>query len=260
MRNLAEAGIDAGMAQRIARELENADAADTIEGITIPNTGVWKDAGARAAFEGALARDVDMMVITPGAEKPLMMSRPIAAIILQYKTFVAAANERLLVRSLQQRDAAVLSGLVSAVGLGILAEYAYSELVDREMPKGPPDLIKAGVTRSGMFGWYQEANAITSKWTGGSADFFRLMGSERPDSRYVTRSKLGAILGPTSGKVEAAITMGSDLANLDWTAGDTRRLRRLMVGQNLFYVRRLFDKLEAGANRAVGLEPLDANQ
>ncbi|MER2635338.1 MAG: hypothetical protein ABTQ30_15950, partial [Rhizobiaceae bacterium] len=258
IRDLAENGIDAAMAQRIARQLEKPGALDEIDGIRIPNTGNWQDAGAREAFEGALARDVDIMIITPGAEKPLMMSNPIVALILQYKTFVAAATERLLVRSLQARDRQVLQGLVSAIGLGMLAEYAYSGIVGRDMPSTLPDMVKAGITRSGVLGWYQEANALSEKWF--DVDAFSTIGAKRPDSRYISRETLTAALGPTAGKVEALLKTGRNVADLNWTATDTRRMRKLVIGQNLFYIRTLLDKLEAGGNEAAGVAPLPGNQ
>ena len=257
IRDLAENGIDAAMATRIDAMLKAGGGADEVGGIVIPNTGNWSDKGAATAFEGALARDVDIMIITPGAEKPLMMSKPVAALILQYKSFVAAANERLLVRSLQARDRQVLQGMISAIGLGILAEYANNIAAGRESPKTSADLIKAGVSRSGIMGWYTDANALSSKWTGGTADIFRLIGTSRPDSRYISRSKLGALLGPTAGKVENLLTIASDLTNMNWTAMDTERLRRFMIGQNLFYIRRLLDGLVDGINEAGGLEPLE---
>ena len=221
----------------------------------IPNTGNLKDRGAREAFEGALSRDVDIMIISPGAEKPLMMSNPIVGLILQYKTFVAASTERLLIRSLQARDAQVLQGIVSAIGLGVLAEYAYSEIVGRDLTLNPGDMIKAGVSRSGMLGWYQEANSLSEKWW--SLDSFGLIGAQRPDSRYISRESLTAALGPTAGKIESLIRTGQDAAKLDWKAGDTRRMRRMLIGQNLFYIRALLDRLEAGANEAVGVEPFE---
>ncbi|WP_185929046.1 hypothetical protein, partial [Mesorhizobium sp. M7A.T.Ca.US.000.02.2.1] len=259
IRRLAEGGIDAAMASRIDQAMRADGGSDIVAGIRIPNSGNWKDIGARDAFEGALARDVDIMIITPGAEKPLMMSKPIAALILQYKSFVAAANERLLVRSLQARDRQVLEGMVSAIGLGMLAEYAYSGIAGRSPPDTASDWIKQGIARAGLLGWYQEANAISAKWTGGAADAYRLIGASRPDSRYYSRSTLGAVLGPTANKVESLIYTSSDVANLDWKAADTRRFRRLLIGQNVFYIRGLIDRLEAGANEAVGVAPLPDN-
>ncbi|MFN7010036.1 MAG: hypothetical protein ACK4PN_08385 [Allorhizobium sp.] len=261
IRNLAEAGIDASMAERIARELAAEGGSDIVDGVRLPNTGVWRDAGAREAFEGALARDVDIMIITPGAEKPLMMSNPIAALVLQYKSFVVAANERILVRSLQARDAQVLQGLVSAIALGIIAEQAYTIAAGRDGPQTPGDWIKAGVTRSGILGWYSEGNSILSKWTGGTADAFRLIGAGRPDARYISRSPGGALLGPTYGKAEATVKAASKViakmlgGDTDWTENDTTAIRRLIAGQNLFYIRRLLDSGEDEINEWLGVEP-----
>lgn len=256
IRNLAEGGIDAAMASRIVRQLEAGGAVDVVDGIEIPNTGNWTDRGARDAFEALIARDVDMMVLTPGQEKALMFSKPIGGLILQFKSFVQAANERLLVRSMQARDIYVLQGLVSAVALGVLGETIYSWLNDRPLPDNPANIIKSGVERSGVLGWYQEANSLSAKFSGGAADVFRLAGADRPDSRYISRSVLGAFLGPTANKFEDLVRVTGTAANLDWSAADTRRLRRMVPGQNLFYIRRLLDRLEGDVNEAFGIEPL----
>lgn len=256
IRNLAEGGVDAAMASRIVRQLELDGAVDVVDGIEIPNTGAWQDRGAREAFEALIARDVDIMIITPGQEKALMFSKPIGGLILQFKSFVQAANERLLVRSMQARDIYVLQGLVSAVALGVLGETIYSWLNDRPLPDNPANIIKSGVERSGLLGWYQEANSLSAKFSGGAADVFRLAGADRPDSRYISRSVLGAFLGPTANKFEDLVRVTGTAANLDWSAADTRRLRKLVAGQNLFYIRRLLDDLEGGVNEAFGIEPL----
>ncbi|MGI2031940.1 hypothetical protein ACRQ1B_06060 [Rhizobium panacihumi] len=263
IRDLAESGIDGVMAERIWKQLSAEGGSDVIDGIRIPNAGAWSDAGARQAFEGMLARDVDLMVLTPGAEKPLMMSKPIAALILQYKTFVTAANERLLVRSLQARDHQVLQGMASAVALGVLAEYAYSHVANRPAPKEAADWIKAGVNRSGILGWYQEGNSIAAKWTGGSADIFRAIGADMPDARYISRSPGAALLGPVYGKFETTVSSFAKLTSKllggdqEWKANDTYQLRRLLPAQNLFYIRRLLDGVEDGFNETIGVEPKD---
>ncbi|TPW33244.1 hypothetical protein FJU08_01380 [Martelella alba] len=261
IRDLAEGGIDAVMADRILQAAQAPGGMDEIGGIRLPNTGNWADRKAAEAFEGIVARDVDIMIITPGAEKPLMMSKPIAALVLQYKTFVTAANERLLVRSLQARDMQALQGVVSAIGLGILSDMAYRWITGREAPENTADWIKAGVTKSGILGWYQEGNAVLEKWTGGTADAFRLIGAGQPDTRYISRSPGAALMGPVYGKMETAVTRLSKLAakglgeDVEWTAGDTRQMRRLLPFQNLFYIRKLLDSLEGGFNQAIGVEP-----
>lgn len=262
IRDLAEGGIDAVMADRIWKELSAEGGADVVGGIRIPNTGAWTDKGARDAFEGMLARDVDIMVLTPGAEKPLMMSRPVAALILQYKTFVTAANERLLVRSLQARDHQALQGLASAIVLGMMAEFAYSFVADRTPPDSTADWVKAGINRSGILGWYAEGNAVLAKWTGGATDGYRLIGATQPDARYISRTPLAALLGPVAGKFETTVKSFSKLAakalgsDQEWNANDTYQLRRLLPAQNLFYIRRLLDMPEDAINEDIlGVEP-----
>ncbi|NSZ06414.1 hypothetical protein G6M14_08580 [Agrobacterium tumefaciens] len=261
IRNMAEAGIDSVMAGRIWKELSAEGGSDIVDGLRLPNTGNWKDEGARAAFEGALARDVDIMILTPGAEKPLMMSNPIMALVLQYKTFVVAANERILVRGLQARDAQVLQGLASAIALGAMAELAYTVAANREGPKNPSDWVKAGINRSGILGWYSEGNSILAKWTGGTADAYRLIGASQPDARYISRSPGGALLGPTFGKAETTVKSMSTLiakvlgGDVDWKESDTTNMRRLIAGQNLFYIRRLLDSGEDQVNEWLGVEP-----
>lgn len=256
IRNLAEAGIDGAMAQRIAGMLAEPGGSDVVKGIRLPNTESWTDLAARDAFEGAVARDVDMMILTPGAEKPIMMSKyPALGLILQYRGFVAAAHERLLMRGMMQRDINVIHGLVSGIVLGMVAEYANGLAAGRDLPDASAvgDWVKVGVNRSGALGWYSDGNSTMEKLTG--LDAFRAIGATKRDARYISRSKLAALLGPTAGKLEAIMKVSGDVASGKWTASDTKAIRRLMVGQNLFYVRQMLDKLEGGVNSAVGVEP-----
>lgn len=257
IRNLAEGGIDRMMAERIARQLERPGGFDVVNGTEIPNTGVWDDIGARNAFEGIVGRDADIMVITPGQEKALMFNHPVGGLVLQFKSFVAAAHERMLIRSLQARDRNVLQGLVSAIALGVTAEAIYSWLNGRDMPRDPANLIKAGLERSGVLGWYQEFNSAMAKVSSGRADAFRLIGAERPDSRFISRGNFGAFLGPTVGKIEDLMRVTGSVSQGNWTARDTRRIRKLLPAQNLFYIRGLLDKLEDGVNAAAGVAPLE---
>ncbi|RVL05653.1 hypothetical protein [Sinorhizobium meliloti] len=243
-RKLAEAGIDSTMTGRIWKEMNAAGGSNVVDGVRLSNSGTWKDTGARDAWEGAIARDVDMMVISPGQEKSLLPSRnPAVALLLQYKTFVMSASERILFRGLQARDAQVAQGFVAAVVLGMVGEYAYSLASGRDTPNTLPDWIKAGMSRSGVFGWIEEANAIGSKWTGGTTDLYQAIGAEAQGSRYQSREKLGILLGPTANKLEGVVRAGANAINGEWGDADTRRMRRLVAGQNLFYLRQLFDKI-----------------
>lgn len=251
---LAASGIDREMAGRIWRAFEKGG--ETIDGTHIPNTGDWTDRAARDAFEGAIGRDADMAVITPGAEKPLWMNRPLASLLGQYKSFVAGATERILIAGLQRSDAAAAQGLVAMVGAGMISYATYAFLTGRELSDNPADWIREGVSRSGVLGWIEEGRGFVEKATGGQADIYRLLGSDRPTSRYASRTALSQLLGPTWGKMEGLVIAGGNISQGSWSASDTRRLRRVTALQNLFYVRWLFDQVENGTNNLIGVDPL----
>lgn len=250
---LAEAGIDADMAERIFKHYNTAEGGKIIDGVPFANSASWTDQGAREAFDGALARDMDIAVITPGQEKPLWLSKPVASVIGQYKSFIAASTERLMLAGLQQHDFQVLQGLLFSVALGMVSAKAYSIVADTPAPERPQDWVKEGIHRSGVLGWFEEGNAIASKMTSGRADIFRVIGADKPLSRFQSRSILGALLGPTAGKIESLSAIGGSVARADWSESDTRRLRRLFAFQNLFYIRRIIDQAEKGFNRALDI-------
>lgn len=131
IRNLGESGIEPHMAARIAKAFE--DGGEIRDGVHLPNTADWTDKEARRVFEGAVARDADISVVTPGQEKPLWMSHPILSVIGQFKSFTAAATERVLISNLQRRDAQVLQGMIFSMGLGMLS-YKLSSLTGASRP------------------------------------------------------------------------------------------------------------------------------
>lgn len=104
---------------------------------------------------------------------------------------------------------------------------------------------------------------MQAKVFAGKTDAFRLIGADRPLSRYAQRSALSEMLGPTWSRLEGlngaigdALTTKAD-GSTNWNAQDTNKLRRLLIFQNLFYVRRLLDMAEDGINRQIGIQPID---
>jgi hypothetical protein len=253
--NLAESGIDGQMAGRIWREFGELKRGEVIDGVHLPNTADWKDKGAADALNGAVAREVDIAVVTPGQEKPLWMSKPVISILGQFKAFTAAATERILVANLQRRDAAALSGLVFSVGLGMLTYKLNSFLGGKPTSDRPQDWFKEGIARGGLLGWFEEGNALASKATRGSADIYRTIGADKPLSRFASRSAADMLLGPTWGKVESLPKITGALSSGEWSASDSSALRRLIPGQNLFWLRGLLNKVEESANAAAGVPP-----
>ncbi len=252
LRTLGESGIEPHMAARISKAFE--DGGEIRDGVHLPNTADWTDKEARRVFEGAVARDADIAVVTPGQEKPLWMSHPLLSVLGQFKSFTAAATERILISNLQRRDAQVLQGMIFSLGLGMLSYKINSVTGGQPVSDKPQDWIKEAVSKANLLGWAEEANALASKATRGGVDVYRMIGADKPLSRYASRSAMDQLLGPTAGKIGGILgTVSAASKPSEWNEGDSKALRRLVAGQNVFYVRRLFDQIEASGNNTFGI-------
>jgi len=120
----------------------------------------------------------------------------------------------------------------------------------------PGDWMKEGISRSGITGWFEEGNALAGKLTRGKVDMYRLVGSEKPLSRYAGRSVLDQMLGPTAGKLDRMQRISGAIAMGDWNEHDTHATRQLVFYQNLFWLRGVLNQVERGANNAFGI-PMD---
>jgi hypothetical protein len=253
LRTLGESGIEAHMAPRIAKAFETGG--EIRDGVHLPNTADWADAEARRVFEGAVARDADISVVTPGLEKPLWMRDQIIGVLAQFKSFTAAATERILISNLQRRDAQVLQGLIFSMGLGMLSYKLSSITGGQPTSDKPQDWIKEAISKGNLLGWAEEANALASKTTRGGVDIYRMIGADKPLSRYASRSAMDQLLGPTAGKIGGILSVGSAISRpSEWSESDSKALRRLVAGQNVFYLRGLFNQVEAAGNNAYGIE------
>ena len=254
---LAQAGIDQNMAGRIWAAYSDGGGQEFGKGTHVANTADWADTQARDVFSAAIARDADMAVLTPGAEKPLWMSGPVVSLLGQYKSFVAAAHEKVLISNLQQMDARTLQGLIASVGMGMMSYLAYTLWSGAPTSDRPQDWIKEGVSRSAILGWFSEINSMQAKFTGGKTDMFQAIGADKPLSRRQSNGALSELLGPTYSKLEGIAGGVNDASHGTWTAMDTHKMRQAVFLQNLFLVRRLFDHVEDGVNENLGIKPLD---
>jgi hypothetical protein len=249
---LAASNIDPHMAARIEKAMASGGG-EAVEGARLPNTADWTDRGAAQAFESALAREVDIAVVTPGLERPLWMSQPIFGLLGQFKSFVAGANERMLIANLQRADINTMQGLIASVALGMLSYRLYTLASGQKASDRPQDWIKEGVSRSGVMGWLEEVNSISAKMTRGQGDIYRAIGADKPLTRMQSRGILGTLAGPTAGKIEKLAQIGGAASTGEWSASDTTAVRRLAPFQNLLFIRRALDEVEKGVNGAFGV-------
>jgi hypothetical protein len=257
VQRMAQAGIQPAMAERIWKAYENGGGQEFGKGTHVPNTADWTDTQARDVFSAAIARSADIAVLTPGMEKPLWMSSPVVSLLGQYKSFVAAAHEKILISNLQQADGRTLQGLIAALGMGMLSYRAYTLWSGAETSDRPQDWIKEAISRSAMMAWFSEINSMQAKFSGGATDMFRAIGADHPLSRRQSNSALSELLGPTYSRLEGIASGVDDAFHETWTAEDTHKLRQAVWLQNLFAVRRLLDNAEDGFNEQIGVKPLN---
>jgi len=246
VRNLAHLGIDDQMAKRIATEFgKHGEKGDVLLG----RPHLWTDREAAQTFRAAILKDADSIIVTPGAgDLPLVMRTETGRIIGQFKSFAFATVNRLMLARIQQRDMAVMNGMLVSTALGALV-YG---LKAKEVSSDPAVILKEAIDRSGMVGYLFDVNNIVEKATRGSVGVSALMGG-KPMSRYASRNVLGALLGPTADTIQDMSQIIGATATGDFKQSDTHAVRKLLPYQNLFYLRALMDAAEQGVNESLGV-------
>jgi hypothetical protein len=249
--NLASHGINERMAKRIAKQFaEHGEVHNTVH---IPNARDWKDIDAAKVFRGAVRKQVDEIIVTPGQDKPLWMSKSGWRLAGQFRSFSVASIQRTMLSGLQQRDMAVLNGSILSVALGSLSYIAKSQSAGRDPDLSAGTLLREGVDRSGLLGWLSDANAVSDKVSRGRISVNGVFGGP-PMSRYASRSALEAVFGPTYGMAGNLTQVAGNALVGDWQAADTHTIRRMTPYNNVFYVRGIFDDAEKNINDALGVK------
>ncbi len=243
---LAMFGLDANDAKRIWQQFQKHGTMDG--GEFVVNSHLWDDVALSRKWTSALGKEILKANIQPGQEKPLFMSTGLGSVMFQFKSFVAAANQRILIAGLQARDAETLQGIIGMIGMGMLV--AYIRMEPDQMPDDFNGWLREGIDRSGVFGWAMEANNVVEKLSGNNVGLSALMGT-RPPSRYSSRGAMGAIFGPTFGKADDMLKVMHAIGTGELSEADSKSIRRLMFLQNNWYLKGMFDEVEKGLNEAL---------
>ena len=258
---LRQAGIGPEQSKLILAEFEKHGGEEA--GNLSSGWNQWTNKDARIALQSAIGRDVDRIITTPGQDKTLISSGgegwgELGKMMFQFKSFAVAAIQRILISGLQQGDMAALSGMASMLTMGMMV-YAFKTLEKgEELPDDPATWLLEGVDRSGLTGWFMDANNMTERLTRGQIGLHRFAGG-RPLSRYASKNVIGSLLGPTAGTLTDAATAtgslaASTLGEDDWTESDTRAVRRIIPFQNLLGFRHIIDQAEQGINSTLGVK------
>jgi hypothetical protein len=254
--NLASHGIGEDMALRIAEQFEKYGAVEKGSlgsEVFVPNARTWDDVEARRLFRAAVRKQVDEVIVTPGMDRPLWMSRPGWRLVGQFRSYSFSSMQRVALAGLQQGDMNALSGLIIMTGLGMMVYATKTMIAGRELSDNPAVWVSEGVDRAGVTGWLFDINNVLEKATSGGLGVNALVGGP-PMSRYASRNAVGAVAGPTYGTAHALFNLTGALGSGEWSARDTHTLRQLIPFQNTFYLSWAFYKAEEGANQALGVQ------
>lgn len=254
IRKLAAAGIDNELAERIAKQF--AEHGEKRDGVWLAQAETWTDRGAIEAVRAAVVRDVDRIIVTPGQDRPLWMSTELGKAIGQFKSFAMSSMQKTMLSGIQQRDAATLNGTLLMMGLGAMVYALKEKTAGREVSDDPRVWAVNAFDRSGLTGWLMEANNISEKFTRGRVGLSAISGEQV--SRYASRNVYGAFLGPSADAVADIFQVSGSVFAGDTTRSDLRRARMMIPGQNLFYARSLFNRVEEATGDALNL-PARAN-
>jgi len=215
----------------------------------IANVGKWSDHEAADIYMQAMRKESDRVIVMPGQEKPLAMSRGLGATMLQFKTFLASSSLRITVSMLQRQDKHMVEGILGMLALGFAA-YAFKPW-DRgdELSDDPMVWVTEAIDRSGMTGLLGDINNTVEKISRDSWGMRPMLGVSNEHNKYAFRSMAETQLGPSFGMVKDLLQVGSKVVSSEenageWTEADTRALRRLIPYQNLMIIRQIFDKME----------------
>lgn len=243
MLTLSANNIEPWMATRIAEQLEKHG--DMDGQLWLPQGRNWDDPDAFAAFQHAMNRELNLMVITPGQDKPIAFSTPAGAFFAQFKSFAVSAHHRVLLAGVQRWDAEVAAQVTMAIILGRFVSNLKADQHGNDRKEGPAAWEDA-IDRSGLGGWLLEAQGGINAMSGGN---FSISGEKT--SRYKSRSEFEGALGPSIDMVKGTLFEAVPaMARGKMTDSDARKLLRPVPGNNLPYLMGIFDKIGSGVQSA----------
>ncbi len=249
-------GIDQGMLHRIADQFQSYGR--TVNGLRMGSTYKWTDHAAAQAVDNLTMRAGESSTLSPGVgDTPLWTSSEVGKCIFQFKTFGAVAIRKLVIplaQGVARGDLRSASALATLIGAGT-ATYVLKQLASGQPIEKHPDRFALEVLdKSNLLGWVGEF-FYPVLWQFGMGNF----------SRWGDRQTWETLGGPVAGtavdawdlripaKIRGQITHNPQDAH--FSRGDIHRIRRMLPGNQIWYLRRGVNHLEQKLGDAMGLPP-----
>jgi hypothetical protein len=251
---LASVGINREMAERIWEQVEKVNGGGgQVDGVWLPNTEKWTDVEAVRAYRAALVGEIDDTIITPGVERPLWMDSSSLAFKLlgQFRSFTFSSTQKVVMAGMQQRDMAVVQGMLVSLAFGALSYYIRAQLIGGTYKENMESATTAewadnALYNSGLLGVFAEVQAVGSKLPA-TAPYSTFAG--RAVQNRSGQGIISNVLGPSFDMADTAVRIASGIDEpTDATVGQARKL---VPYQNLWWLRSLFNEIEDAAKDGV---------
>ena len=253
---IAGAGIDQDALKGIAAQHEQFGA--KVNGLHFGMSDQWADQALASKFESAILRDAHSVTLRPGVgDTPLFMSTEWGKALRQFTTFGYAAQRSVvnpLMQGVAHGDPRAATALMALAAMGTLSYVSKQTAAGQPIePFDSPRFALEVLDKSNMMGWTADV-VFPALWMAGFKNL----------SRWSDRDPVETIGGPAVGtvfstyaqqlpsKFLASIGINDD-ENKGLKRSDLHFLRRLMPGQNLWYLRNHINSLEDAMGDAFNL-------
>ncbi len=241
--NLAASGIDQDMLGRIASEY--AEHGQDVNGLKFGMSHEWADKGAAQAYEGAIVKNAHAMTLSPGVgDTPLIMSTELGKALLQFKSFAFAASRHVLMplaQGIAQGDVRAMTGVVALASAGYMSYAAKQIAAGQPIETNPARLAGEVLDKSNLMGWTSEL-AFPGAWLMGFKDFSRW--SDRDAAETIGGPSAGTLASLYERRLPSKVFGNQEDKDQTFNRADLHFLRRLVPGQNLWYMRRAVNGAE----------------
>ena len=242
---LNQIGIDDTWIKELSREAKKH--ADKVDGLYNLNIDRWDvDIEIIERIEAAAIKEANTVVVTPGAgDKPVFMDGEMAKTIFQFKSFLVASTNRMMVPLFQESGVRPYAEIAASGILG-MAVYALKEQIgDREVTSDPKQLAWEAANHTGLLGYTAELYRMQFAATG-----LDPAGVMEGDRKYYSRGSVGAFAGPSAATV-ANIWKVNPANTMVTPEQKAKAWRRLMPLQNHFILGKGYNHLEEEAAKVL---------
>ena len=254
---MAGAGLDRDTLASIAAQHEEFGA--KVNGLHFGMSDQWTNQAAARAFESAVLRDAHSVTLRPGVgDTPLFMSTETGKLLRQFTSFGFAAQRAVLnplMQGLAHGDPRAATSLLALLSMGTLSYVSKQTAAGQPIePWDSPRFALEVLDKSNLMGWSSDI-IFPALWMLGFKNL----------SRWSDRDPVETLGGPSVGtlmstyqrqlpaKFMASAGVGAEDGQKGISRADLHFMRRLVPGQNLWYLRNHINALEDAIGDAFDL-------